>query len=151
MTNPIQNLAGILALHWPIQLEYWHWGYGVAFLVCVAVVLWLGMRSLAGLGPARKWVAISVRVLVLLLLFLILCGIRWTRMHTDLELLVVRDISGSTKQFTDYTGPSLDDAFKQYLKQMTERSKKPASDQIGEIVFNAASLIDVPLSSDLIS
>jgi len=113
MTDRINNLSGMLAVHWPIQLEYWHWGYGVAFLVCVGVVLWLGMRSLAGLGPARKWVAITVRVLVLLLLFLILCGIRWTRMHTDLELLVVRDISGSTKQFTGFTGAAtLDDAFK---------------------------------------
>jgi uncharacterized membrane protein len=151
MTHALHNLSAPLALHWLIQLEYWHWGYGVAFLVCSAITLWLGMRSLAGLGAARKWVAIGARLTVLGLLFLILCGIRWTRMHRDLELLVVRDISGSTKQFSDYTGPSLDDAFKQYLKQMTERSRKPASDQIGEIVFNAASLIDVPLSNDLIS
>src|SRR5258706_9848421 len=105
MTDRIDNFAGMLAVHWPIQLEYWHWGYGVAFLVSVAITVLLGMRSLAGLGPARKWVAIGTRTLVLLLLFLIICGVRWTRMHHDLELLVVRDISGSTRQFKDFTGP----------------------------------------------
>src|SRR5260221_3745191 len=141
MTKGIHNRAGTLAVHWPIQLEYWHWGYGVAFLVCVAAVVWLGMRSLAGLGPAREWVAISARVLVLLLLFLILCGIRWTRMLTDLELLVVRDISGSSKLYSGYTGPSLDEALKQYLKEISDRKRRPAKDVIGQSVCDQAALL----------
>ena len=151
MTQPTNNLSAILAIHWPIQLEFWHWGYGVAFLVSVAIVVLLGMRSLAGLGPARKWVAIGARTLVLLLLFLIICGVRWTRMHHDLELMVVRDISDSTRQFKDFTGPTLDDAFKQYLKQMAEKRRKSTDDRIGEIVFNQAALTDAPLSRDLVT
>jgi len=151
MTDRILNLAGTLAVQWPIQLEYWHWGYGVAFVASVAIVVFLGMRSLAGLGPARKWVAISARVLVLVLLFLILCGVRWNRTHTDMELLVVRDISGSTKQFTSYTGPSLDESFKIYLKEMTQRSRKPPKDQVGEIVFDQTALIDSPINQELVT
>src|SRR5258706_2603627 len=151
MTKGIHNLAGTLAVHWPIQLEYLHCGDGGAFLVCVAAGGWVGMRSLAGLGPARKWVAISARVLVLLLLFLILCGIRWTRMLTDLELLVVRDISGSTKLYSGYTGPSLDEAFKQYLKEISDRKRRPAKDEIGQIVFDQAALIDSPLSQEVVT
>src|SRR5690242_15013335 len=140
MANGLNNVAGVVA-QLPIQLEYWHWGYGLAFLVAAAVVVWLGMRSLAGLGAARKWVAIGARVLVLLLLFLIVCGIRWRRQHKDLELLVVRDISRSTNQFTAYPGKSLDESFKQYLKDMSERNKRPAKDEIGEIVFDQAAMV----------
>lgn len=151
MTTPTTNLSAILAIHWPIQLEFWHWGYGVAFLVCVGMVVLLGMRSLTGLGPARKWVAIGARTLVLLLLFLIICGVRWTRMHHDLELLVVRDISGSTKQFKDFAGPSLDDAFKQYLKDIAKKKRKATDDRIGEIVFDQTALTDAPLSRDLVT
>src|SRR4051812_11399097 len=142
MTDRILHNMGILAVHWPIQLEYWHWGYAAAFGVAAAIVILLGMRSLAGLGPARKWVAISARLVVLLLLFLIVSGIRWTKQHEDLELLVVRDISGSTRQFTNFTGPSLDETFKAYLKEMTARQKKPPKDAVGEIVFDQAALID---------
>ena len=151
MTDPANNLSTILAFHWPIQLEFWHWGYGVAFLVSVAFVVLLGMKSLAGLGPARKWVAIGARTLVLLLLFLIICGVRWTRMHHDLELLIVRDISQSTRQFKDFNAPTLDDAFKQYLKQMADKKRKAADDRIGEIVFNQAALTDAPLSRELVT
>lgn len=151
MITPTTKLSAILAFHWPIQLEFWHWGYGVAFLVCVAIVVVLGMRSLAGLGRARKWVAIGARTLVLLLLFLIICGVRWSRMHHDLELLVVRDISGSTKQFKDYAGPTLDDAFKKYLKELAEKKRKAADDRIGEIVFDQVALTDAPLSRDLVT
>jgi uncharacterized membrane protein len=150
MADGLNNLAGIVG-QLPIQLEYWRWSYGLAFLVAAAIVVWLGMRSLAGLGPARKWVAIGARVLVLLLLFLIVCGIRWRRQHTDLELLVVRDISRSTKQFTSYPGKSLDESFKQYLKDMAERGKRPARDEIGEIVFNQAALVEAPLSQGLVT
>lgn len=152
MTDRVNNLsAGLLAMKLPFQLEYWHWGYGVAYLVAVAIVVWLGMRSLTGLGAARKWVSIAARVTVITLLFLIIMGIRWQRMHKDLELLVVRDISGSTKQFTSYNASSLDDAFKTYLTQMSEKGKKPADDRIGEIVFDQAALIESMLSTSLVT
>src|SRR6185369_118600 len=142
MIQPIAHPAASLVLAAsPIQLEYWHWGYGVTFLAVSALTILMGMRSLAGLGPVRKWVAIGARVTVITLLFLIILGIRWTRMHRDLELLVVRDISGSTRQFTAFTGPSLQVAFQEYLKEMAARGRKPADDRIGEIVFNQSALI----------
>jgi uncharacterized membrane protein len=148
MTDRLINLP--LAA-WPIQLEYWHWGYGVAYAVAAALVVLLGVKSLSGMGPARQWVSIGARLVVLTLLFLIVLGIRWTRTHRDLELLVVRDRSGSTRQFTAFSGPSLDDAFKGYLKEMSARGRKPADDRIGEIVFNQAAVIESMLNKELVT
>ena len=65
-----------------------------------------GQRSLNGLGPVRKWVAIGIRLAVLLLLLLIIAGVRWQTQHKDLEVMVLRDISRSTELVTDYPGKS---------------------------------------------
>src|SRR5687768_18469961 len=97
MTNP---LPFPLALTSPIQLQYFPWwvallamGLGGGFTVL------LGMRSLSGLGPVRKWVAIGIRLTVLLLFILILGGVRWTRQHKDVEVIVIQDDSDSVLNF----------------------------------------------------
>ncbi len=66
------------------------------FVLLGGITVFLGIRSLAGLGPVRKWVAIGVRLAVILLLILILGDIKLVRKNTDVELMVVRDISQST-------------------------------------------------------
>ena len=83
-----------LPLAWWIDLEFmpW-WKAGLIFGACAIPIVLLGMRSLAGLGPARKWVAIGARLLVLLVVVLILRGARWQRLHKTVEVVVMRDIS----------------------------------------------------------
>src|SRR6185503_8192041 len=149
MANGIHS--GMLALHWPMQLEYMRWWQaGLLFGGCALPILFLGMRSLAGLGPVRKWVAIGARLGVLALLVLIIAGVRWTRQHRDLELLVVLDVSASAKQFKEFVGPSFEEAWKQYLKEMTGRKNKPnEQDRIGEIVFNEGAIIEAMPSTQL--
>jgi uncharacterized membrane protein len=140
-----------LAAQWPIQLEYLRWWQaGVLFGACAIPILWLGVRSLAGLGPVRKWVAIGARLGVLALLVLIIAGVRWTRQHRDLELLVVRDISASAKQFKNFVGTSFEETWKQYLKEMSDRKHKEGDqDRIGEIVFDESPMIDALPSTQL--
>ena len=70
MTNGIHHLAGTLAVHWPIQLEYWHWGYGVAFLVCVAVENKHSLRNRGELPPLRhNWTPEMVEKLLRICVF----------------------------------------------------------------------------------
>src|SRR5579884_3910047 len=89
----------------PIHLEYMPgWVAAVLFLGLGSIILLLGMRSLNGLGPVRKWVAIAIRLAVLLLFILILGGIRWQRQHKNLEVMALVDISGSTKYVKNYPG-----------------------------------------------
>ena len=88
------------------------WGL---FVLLGGITVFLGMRSLAGLGPVRKWVAIRVRLAVLLLLILILGDIKLVRNNTDVELMVVRDISQSTGLVTDFPGTFLQSSLDDYL------------------------------------
>jgi uncharacterized membrane protein/Mg-chelatase subunit ChlD len=111
----------------------------------------LGLRSLAGLGPVRKWVALGTRLGVLLLFVLILGGIRWQRQNKDVEVIALRDISESTNQVRNYPGKSLQLAVDDYLTATSDekRGKKPA-DRIGVISFKEDALIDVPPENRLI-
>ncbi len=75
-----------LAFTWPIRLQYFS---GLAALALFAalgtVVVLLGMWSMAGMGPGRKWTAIGVRLAVLLLFILILGGVRWQKQVRDVR------------------------------------------------------------------
>src|SRR5947209_15631668 len=105
-----------LAIIWPLKLEYFSGGTAaLLFLGLAAFFVSLGLWSLAGLGPVRKWVAIVVRCLVALCFVLILAGARWQRQHRNLEVIVCRDISESVDQYTGYPGDSLDTALEHWM------------------------------------
>src|SRR6476646_11941072 len=93
-----RHFAQFLAWTSPIHLEYFRWWTAsLLFLALAAPIVLLGMRSLSGLGPVRKWVAIGTRLAVLLLFILILGGIRWVRKHKNVEVIALRDVSDSTR------------------------------------------------------
>lgn len=128
---------------WPIRLEYMPgWMACLLFLGLALPIVALGMFSLNGLGPVRKWVAIGVRLAVLLLFVLILGGIRWQRQHKDLEVMVVRDVSESTSHVHDYPGKTLQASLDEFLQAASDDKHKPADDRIGVISFTNRSLID---------
>src|SRR6476619_3071880 len=96
-------MLGASSFMFPLQLEYWSPLRALAtFAVLAFVIVMLGMRSLNGLGPVRKWVAIGIRLLVLAMFVLILGGARWQRINKNLEVIVLRDISQSTAQVRDF-------------------------------------------------
>ena len=100
-----------LALSSPITLEYLHWSQAALLFGALGIViLLLGMRSMNGLGPVRKWVAISIRLAVLLLFVLIIGGARWQRQNKDLEVIVLRDVSESTAQVREFPRRSVKSA-----------------------------------------
>ena len=132
----------------PIRLEYpsgWMgWVFFGTFALVVALTVWMGMRSLTGLGPVRKWVALGMRLLVLLLIFLILGNIRWQREHKDLSVMVLRDISDSTSLVRNYpaSARTLQAALEDYLSKASAAPYKPASDRIGVVAFSTNALIE---------
>jgi uncharacterized membrane protein len=136
----------MLALTWPLQMEYIAgWKVCLMFLVGAVPIVWLGVRSLAGLGPVRKWVAIGLRLAVLLLSLMILAGVRWQREHKDLEVMVLRDISESTNQVKNFPGaPSkpLQAALDNYFNELSGDPTKKPGDRIGVLSFHQSALID---------
>src|SRR5580700_1098006 len=115
------------------------------FAVCGGIIVLFGIRSMAGIGPVRKWVAIGVRLAVLLLLILILGDIKLVRKNTDVELMIVRDISRSTGLVSDFPGKYLQSSIDDYLVTATSKDNSPSrrdGDRVGEISFNEHAYID---------
>ncbi len=74
----------------------------LSLLLLAVPVVWLGVRSLVVLEPARRVTAIVLRVLVLTLLVLILAGLSTQRTHDDLTVIAVVDRSASVRTFGDF-------------------------------------------------
>ena len=104
------------------------------FLGLGGITVLLGMRSLAGLGAVRKWTAIGVRLAVLAVLILILGDIKLVRKNTDVELMIVRDISQSTGRVTDCPEKILQSSLDKYLMDATSKTGSPSrtdGDRVG--------------------
>src|SRR4051812_23295452 len=83
-------LPSLLAFTWLLRLEYLTWPQALLVFAILSVpIVWLAVRSLAGLGPVRRWVAMGVRLLVLLALILTLGGARWQRENKVVEVMVL--------------------------------------------------------------
>ncbi len=128
------------------------WKMFLLFLAGAIPIVLLGVWSLSGLGPVRKWVAIGVRLLVLLVALLILGGVRWQREHKDLEVMVLRDISDSTNQVKNFPGGpagSLQTALDNYFNDLAKDPTKQPADRIGVLSFHQNALIDALPSTKL--
>ena len=133
----------LLPLGFIIDLEYMPgWKAALIFGALAVPIIWLGMRSLAGLGAVRKWVAIAIRLLVLLMLVLTLAGARWNRMHKDVQVMVVRDNSQSTMHVRGYPGRNLDESIEDYLRTAADFKHKTQRDDRIEIALRAADQAD---------
>ena len=132
----------------PLTLEFFSWLYALGLFVAVGLpIVWLGMRSLNGLGPTRKWTAIVIRLIVVALFVLVLGGARWQRIHKELDVIVLRDVSDSTElvhNYPDSDKSTLTDQIDQYLRNVSDEKigHKPPDDRIGVISFQDNALID---------
>jgi uncharacterized membrane protein len=141
-----------LAYTFPLHLEYLTWPRALGLFALLAVpIVWLGVRSLNGLGPVRKWVAIGVRLAVLALFVLIVGGVRWQRTNEVLEVMVLRDISESTAQVRDYPGKTLQGSIDEWLQKVADdKNGKPREDRVGVASFHSSALIDAMPSPRLV-
>jgi uncharacterized membrane protein len=132
-----------LGIVWPLTLEKFSGVTALALFVGLgAFFVGLGLWSLAGLGPVRKWTAIGFRLAVLLCFILILGGARWQRRHKDVEDIVISDISDSIDQFTNFPGNSYDAARDKFLEDAAKQKDKQPGDRIGVIAFADDAWID---------
>ncbi len=133
----------ILAFAWPLRLEYLTWWQALLLFAGLGTpIVLLAIRSLAGLGPVRRWVALGARLLVLLLLVLIVGGVRWQRENKVVEVMALRDISESVGNVRNYPGKTLQASIEDYLRNSADPKHKPADDRVGVISFHSSSLID---------
>ncbi|HKB04280.1 MAG TPA: VWA domain-containing protein, partial [Gemmataceae bacterium] len=77
-------------------------------LLVIPLLVWFSYESLAGLGPIRRWVALSVRCLLVSLLALALAEPRLRRPNENICVLYVLDRSLSVPQEMDSTSAEAD-------------------------------------------
>src|SRR5207253_10264794 len=70
-------------------------------LLLIPVIVWLSYRSLAGLGPIRRWVAIGLRCLLILLLTLALAELRLRKPNDTTTVFFLVDRSRSEEHTSE--------------------------------------------------
>src|SRR3954470_1493341 len=141
----LTNTFSPIAFTSPITLEYFSWWPTVVglFVGLGLPIVLLGMRSLNGLGPVRKWVAIGIRLAVLLLFILVIGGARWQRQNKDLEVIVLRDVSESTAQVREFPRKTLQESTDEWLRYISDdKNGKPKTDRMGVVAFHDQATID---------
>ena len=108
----------MMAWTMPIQFEH---PWLLAVMVLAVPMVYLGRRSMGGLGKWRQRLAILIRVLVLAVLAMLLAGPMRVRVYRHLTVSAVVDRSRSVP-------PALQEGAIEYLKTAT--SEKPAEDRL---------------------
>ncbi|HEX4589110.1 MAG TPA: VWA domain-containing protein [Gemmataceae bacterium] len=91
-------------------------------LLLLPAVVWMSYRSLAGLGPVRRWIAIGLRCLLVLLLTLALAEMRLRKPNDTTTVIFLVDRSQSVPQDIDPEDKTLVDRRWQRVKKFIERS-----------------------------
>lgn len=118
---------------WSITvLEPW-W---LTLLLITPLLVWQSVGSLAGLGSARRWIAIAVRILVLLLIVLALADLQLVRRNDQRCTLFVLDQSLSVPD--EQWGRGLD------AVSLAIQRRARDSDQVGLVVFGKDARLELP-------
>jgi Mg-chelatase subunit ChlD/uncharacterized membrane protein len=119
-------------------------------LLLVPLVFWYSFRSLAGLGPVRRWVALGLRCLLITLVALALAELRIKHQNDTVTVLFLVDRSLSIPQEPDPADPSIDLRWLRLKKFINEAVEKRGSgrerDKAGLIVFAKRPRLELPPS-----
>jgi uncharacterized membrane protein len=123
-------------------------------LVLVPVIIGLSFRSLAGLGPNRRWLAIGLRCALVILLTLALAEARLRHPNENVTVmfLVDRSLSVPEEWETDpkLPGKRLDrrwERIKRFINESVEkRGPGSKSDKTGVIIFGRRPRLELPPS-----
>jgi uncharacterized membrane protein len=121
---------------------WWLLGLGL-----VPIVIALSFRSLAGLGPVRRWVAIGLRCLGIILLVLALAEVRIRHENEAVTVLFLVDRSLSIPE--EWDAPTKTDLEFERIKKFINdavSSRREPRDKAGIIVFGRRPRLELPSS-----
>lgn len=121
-------------------------------LLFLPAVILLSVRSLAGLGPVRRWIAIGLRCLLIVLLALALAEIRLRKSNDSLTVMFVVDRSLSIPQEINPEDPlKVDQRWKRthsfIANAVLKRGTGHELDQAGVIMFGRRPRLALPPST----
>src|SRR5579883_3492466 len=123
----------------------------LVLLGLVPVVVLMARRSLGGLGPVRKWLAIGARALIVALLAMALAEPRIRRPSDDVTVLFVIDRSLSVPEDVDLTAPPSErvdrrwERVRRFVDQaVRQRGPDHRNDLAGVILFGKRPKLALP-------
>jgi len=132
-----------------LNIRFDHPEYLWLLLLAVPIV-WLGLRSLAALEPARRWTAIGLRVAVLAVFVLMLAGLQAVQKHSDLTVIAVVDQSESVRRFAKTSQPTPDETdptqtrdYQQWVRSYLHEtsSSRRGGDRLGMLTYDGRSTV----------
>ena len=116
-------------------------------LLVIPIIIWLSFRSLASLGPVRRWVAVGLRCVLIALLALALAETEARRPNDSLTVLFLWDRSLSIPQELDAGRDLREERIKKFINaSVAERGPGHEHDMAGLIVFGRAPRLELPPS-----
>ncbi len=119
-------------------------------LLLVPLVFWFSYRSLAGLGPVRRWVALGLRCLLIALVALALAELRIKHKNDTVTVLFLVDRSLSVPEEPAPEDKTIDLRWLREKKFINEAVEKRGSgherDKAGLIVFGKRPRLELPPS-----
>jgi uncharacterized membrane protein len=116
-------------------------------LLVIPLIIWLSFRSLASLGPVRRWFAVGMRCLLIALLALALAETEARRPNDSLTVLFVWDRSLSIPQDLDAGRDRREERIMKFINaSVAERGPEHEHDRAGLIVFGRSPRLELPPS-----
>ena len=110
----------------------------LVLLLLIPLVWWLGMKSLAGLGPWRRSIAIALRTAVMLLVIFAIAGIQWIWSSEKLTVIYLLDQSDSIPVAKRQL------MFEYAIQSVKAHRHSERQDRAGLIVFGREAAIEIP-------
>ena len=107
-------------------------------LLIIPVVWWLGLKSLAGLGPWRRGIALALRTAVMLLIILAIAGVQWIWSSEKLTVIYLLDQSDSIPVAKRQL------MFEYAIQSVKAHRHAERQDRAGLIVFGREAAIEIP-------
>ncbi len=120
-----------------IEVGFQHPWY-LLLLLLIPLVWWLGLKSLAGLGPWRRSIAIALRTAVMLLVIFAIAGIQWIWSSEKLTVIYLLDQSDSIPVAKRQL------MFEYAIQSVKQHRHSERQDRAGLIVFGREASIEVP-------
>ncbi|HEV3204594.1 MAG TPA: VWA domain-containing protein [Gemmataceae bacterium] len=142
-------LVEIFQSFWYLEVVEPAW---LVLLLLIPVIIWLSFRSLAGLGPVRRWLAIGLRCALILFLTLALAELRIRHPNETVTVLFLVDRSLSIPQELepnpDNPSKPIDrrwERIKHFINDAVEhRGPDHKQDKAGVIVFGRRPRLELP-------
>jgi uncharacterized membrane protein len=118
-----------------IGFQYPWW---LLLLLIIPLIWWLGYRSLAGLGPWRRFLALLFRTAVMLLIIFAIAGVQWIWSSEKLTVIYLLDQSDSIPIAKRQL------MFEYAIESVKKHRRSNRQDRAGLIVFGREASIEIP-------